>query len=103
MDYLPAFHNVKGKLCLVVGGGEVGARKAGVLLDAGARVRVVAPEIEPELAGHPRLNVKAGTVIKLQASGYASQPAAQAACGRKWALIDSDSMQPQRPRAPDAW
>ena len=53
MDYLPAFHNVKGKLCLVVGGGEVGARKAGVLLDAGARVRVIAPEIEPELAGHP--------------------------------------------------
>ena len=53
MDYLPAFHNVKGKLCLVVGGGEVGTRKAGVLLDAGARVRVVAPEIEPELAGHP--------------------------------------------------
>ncbi len=36
----------------------------------------------PELAGHPRLNVKAGTVIKLQASGYASQPAAQAACGK---------------------
>ena len=51
MDYLPAFHNVRGKLCLVVGGGEVGTRKAGVLLDAGANVRVVAPEIEPELAG----------------------------------------------------
>jgi uroporphyrin-III C-methyltransferase/precorrin-2 dehydrogenase/sirohydrochlorin ferrochelatase len=53
MDYLPAFHNVRGKLCLVVGGGEVGTRKAGVLLEAGARVRVVAPEIEPELAGQP--------------------------------------------------
>ena len=24
MDYLPAFHNVRGRLCLVVGGGEVG-------------------------------------------------------------------------------
>ena len=33
----------------------------------------------PELAGHPRLNVSAGTAIKLQAGGY-SQPAAQAAC-----------------------
>jgi uroporphyrin-III C-methyltransferase/precorrin-2 dehydrogenase/sirohydrochlorin ferrochelatase len=53
MDYLPAFHNVRGKLCLVVGGGEVGTRKAGVLLEAGARVRVVAPEIEAELAGQP--------------------------------------------------
>jgi len=50
MDFLPVFHNVKGKLCLVVGGGEVGKRKAGVLLEAGARVRVVAPEMAPELA-----------------------------------------------------
>jgi len=53
MDYLPAFHKVRGKLCLVVGGGEVGSRKAGVLLEAGATVRVVAPEIEPELARQP--------------------------------------------------
>ena len=35
----------------------------------------------PELAGHARLNVKAGAVTKLQAGGY-SQAAAQAACGR---------------------
>ena len=53
MDYLPAFHNVRGKLCLVVGGGEVATRKAGVLLEAGATVRVVAPEIEPDLARQP--------------------------------------------------
>ena len=50
MDFLPVFHNVKGKLCLVVGGGDVAKRKAGVLLEAGAKVRVVAPEIAPELA-----------------------------------------------------
>ena len=50
MDFLPIFLKVKGKLCLVVGGGEVATRKAGVLLDAGARVRVVAPTIKPELA-----------------------------------------------------
>jgi cell division septation protein DedD len=36
----------------------------------------------PELAGHPRLNVKAGAVTKLQAGGFASQAEAQAACGR---------------------
>ena len=27
MDYLPAFHDIRGRLCLVVGGGEVAARK----------------------------------------------------------------------------
>lgn len=51
MDYLPIFANIRNKLCLVVGGGSVGARKAGVLLQAGAKVRVVAPEIDPDLAG----------------------------------------------------
>ena len=49
MDFLPVFHNIKGKLCLVVGGGEVAKRKAGVLLEAGARVRVVAPEMDAGL------------------------------------------------------
>src|SRR5512137_1888586 len=50
MDFLPIFANVRNKLCLVVGGGQVATRKAGVLLEAGAKVRVVAPEIEPGLA-----------------------------------------------------
>ena len=50
MDYLPIFADVRNKLCLVVGGGGVGKRKAGVLLEAGAKVRVVAPQIEPALA-----------------------------------------------------
>ena len=50
MDYLPIFADVRNKLCLVVGGGEVAKRKAGVLLEAGANVRVVAPQIEPMLA-----------------------------------------------------
>lgn len=49
MDYLPIFTDVRNKLCLVVGGGEVGKRKAGVLLEAGAKVRVVAPQIDPAL------------------------------------------------------
>lgn len=36
----------------------------------------------PELAGHPRLNVRAGAVTKLQAGGFASEAAARAACSR---------------------
>ena len=35
----------------------------------------------PELAGHPRIDVKSGAVTKLQAGGY-SQAGAQAACGK---------------------
>ena len=50
MDFLPLFHNIKGKLCVVIGGGGVATRKADVLLEAGARVRVVAPQINEELA-----------------------------------------------------
>jgi uroporphyrin-III C-methyltransferase/precorrin-2 dehydrogenase/sirohydrochlorin ferrochelatase len=49
MDFLPIFANVRNKLCLVVGGGSVARRKADVLLEAGAKVRVVAPEIDDEL------------------------------------------------------
>lgn len=55
MDFLPIFLNIKDKRCLVVGGGEVARRKAGVLLEAGARVRVVAPEIDPAMAGQHRV------------------------------------------------
>jgi siroheme synthase-like protein len=37
--------------CLVVGGGPVGARKAGGLLACGARVTVVAPDVGPAMEG----------------------------------------------------
>jgi cell division septation protein DedD len=36
----------------------------------------------PELAGHARLIVPAGKVVRLQAGGFASQESAQAACSR---------------------
>ena len=42
MDYLPLFCQLRGKVCLLVGAGEVAARKARLLLDAGARLRVCA-------------------------------------------------------------
>ena len=49
MDYLPVAWRLKEQLALVVGGGEIALRKARLLDRAGARLRVVAPEIEPEL------------------------------------------------------
>jgi len=49
MEYLPLFHNLKGRTVLIVGGGEIALRKARLLSDAGARLRVVAPSIEAQL------------------------------------------------------
>ena len=50
MDYLPLFHNLKGREVLVIGGGEIALRKARLLSEAGAVLRVVAPDVEPELS-----------------------------------------------------
>ena len=45
MDYLPVYISIRDESCLVVGGGAVAFRKTELLLRAGARVTVVAPEI----------------------------------------------------------
>ncbi|MBK8163237.1 MAG: uroporphyrinogen-III C-methyltransferase [Gammaproteobacteria bacterium] len=50
MDFLPVFLQIRDRDCLVVGGGEVAARKAGLLRRAGGRVTVIAPGLCPELA-----------------------------------------------------
>lgn len=49
MDFLPIFYDLKGQRCLVVGGGDVALRKADLLVRAGARLRVVSPELCEEL------------------------------------------------------
>ena len=45
MQYFPLFLDLKQRDCLLVGGGEIAARKIQQLLRAGARVTVVAPEL----------------------------------------------------------
>ncbi len=59
MDYLPIFLDLRGRNALVVGGGDVAARKASLLLGAGAWVTAVSPEplsaAFDELAGTDRL------------------------------------------------
>ena len=45
----PAFLRLEGRPVLVVGGGAVAAGKLQGLLDAGARITVVAPEVRPEI------------------------------------------------------
>jgi uroporphyrin-III C-methyltransferase/precorrin-2 dehydrogenase/sirohydrochlorin ferrochelatase len=50
MDVLPIALKLTGQLCLVVGGGAIARRKADLLVQAGARLHVIAPEVLPELA-----------------------------------------------------
>jgi len=45
----PAALLLEGRPCLVVGGGRVAARKTAKLLEAGARITVVAPSIREQI------------------------------------------------------
>jgi uroporphyrin-III C-methyltransferase/precorrin-2 dehydrogenase/sirohydrochlorin ferrochelatase len=49
MDYLPIFFKLTGQPCLIVGGGEVAARKAETLLQAGGNLTVVSPALGTSL------------------------------------------------------
>jgi len=48
--YFAAFLDVRGRPCVVVGGGPVAARKVDALLASGAKVKVVAPELCERIA-----------------------------------------------------
>jgi precorrin-2 dehydrogenase/sirohydrochlorin ferrochelatase len=45
MKYYPVNLNIKGRLCVVIGGGRVAERKVKNLLRCGGRVRVVSPDL----------------------------------------------------------
>ncbi len=50
MDFLPIYLNLRGEPGLVVGGGEIAARKVALLRKAQAQVTVVAPALGPTLS-----------------------------------------------------
>jgi precorrin-2 dehydrogenase/sirohydrochlorin ferrochelatase len=61
MRYYPINLDIQNRNCLVVGGGGVGTRKAATLLDCGANVTAVSPDISARLrnlAGSPGLTLK---------------------------------------------
>lgn len=50
MSYFPIFLQMTGRRCLVIGGGAVGERKVASLLEAGAAVTVISPEVSEHIA-----------------------------------------------------
>ena len=67
MPHLPLNIDVRGMTALVVGGGTVAGRKAAALLDAGATVRIVAPEFSPEIT-----RLAAAGMVSLKTGCYES-------------------------------
>jgi precorrin-2 dehydrogenase len=57
LKYYPVFWNIIGKKCVVVGGGEVAERKVKRLLDCGAKVFLISPQLTPELSRLSRKNI----------------------------------------------
>jgi uroporphyrin-III C-methyltransferase / precorrin-2 dehydrogenase / sirohydrochlorin ferrochelatase len=80
MQYFPLFADLRGRPCLVVGGGEVALRKVRLLLEAGAAVTVNSPDLHPVLsawreagriaheAGSFRPELLAGQVLAIAAT-----------------------------------
>ncbi|MGA2412150.1 MAG: bifunctional precorrin-2 dehydrogenase/sirohydrochlorin ferrochelatase [Candidatus Binataceae bacterium] len=67
MGYLPIFLDMQGRDCLVAGGGAIAEARVRALLDAGALVTVVSPELTPALQAMAR-----GEEIHHCARNYAS-------------------------------
>lgn len=61
MQYFPMFFNIHDRPCLVVGGGEVAARKVSLLLRAGAKIEVVSPKLCESL----QRRLKASEIIQV--------------------------------------
>jgi uroporphyrin-III C-methyltransferase/precorrin-2 dehydrogenase/sirohydrochlorin ferrochelatase len=77
MRYLPLFIDIRGRDCLVVGGGEVAARKVALLLRAGGSVTVVAPALCPTLA----------ETVKAQGITQVPEPFAPAHLQGRWLAV----------------
>jgi uroporphyrin-III C-methyltransferase/precorrin-2 dehydrogenase/sirohydrochlorin ferrochelatase len=72
MQHLPLFADLKHRPCLVVGGGSVAERRVRQLLDAGAEVTVIAPELNAALA-----KLAAAGEVRLAAPHFAPAPSVE--------------------------
>jgi precorrin-2 dehydrogenase/sirohydrochlorin ferrochelatase len=65
MSYFPIFIEIKGRRCLVIGGGAVAERKIAGLLEAGAAVAVISPHVTETIARWSK-----NKLIQLTERGY---------------------------------
>jgi len=98
-DYFPAFLDLRGRRCLVVGGGEIGERKARALLECGAHVTVMSLSFTPKLAalaerGQLECRARAlrrsdlrGCVLVVAATGHPRVDGATAALARRCRVL----------------
>ncbi|CAG7856118.1 partial uroporphyrin-III C-methyltransferase / precorrin-2 dehydrogenase / sirohydrochlorin ferrochelatase, partial [biofilm metagenome] len=63
MDYFPLFFNIKDQDCLIVGGGEIAARKIDLLARAGAKITVIAKAFTPTVIA---MHSSFGLILKEQ-------------------------------------
>ena len=49
MNLYPIFMNLEGRLCVIVGGGKVAERKVLSLLESGAKIKIISPDLTPVL------------------------------------------------------
>lgn len=107
-DYFAAFLDLRGRRCLVVGGGEIGERKARALLQCGADVVVVSPVVTRGLAALAaagrlvdrrrtfRLSDLRGCVLAIAASGDPAVDDAVAARARRARVLVNVVDRPER-------
>jgi len=72
-SYMPISLTMKGRTCLVVGGGNIALRKVETLLDYDTKITVVAPDIDPKLemfAKHNRITIEKRPYKSPEAADY---------------------------------
>jgi precorrin-2 dehydrogenase / sirohydrochlorin ferrochelatase len=106
-DYFAAFLDLRGRRCLVVGGGQIGERKTRALLDCGARVTIVSPSLTPGLVAlvasgrlvqwaRPfRRSDPRGFVLAVAATGDPRVDRVVAAAARRWRALANVVDRPQ--------
>jgi len=74
MDYLPLFHNLKGRRIVVVGGGEIALRKVRLVQEASALITIIAKDFCPDLLEMAAKDKASGcNGLELITAGYEHQ------------------------------